>query len=286
MPSHRKSTTCSRLRDIIFAMGLAFGVLGSAVADTDYNLEVCSTNNDNSTFHSSCEPFAELIKDPRFFEANGGLPIKSAWLNGEWCGLNCVDKTRFTGELCFCTTKESDTECLSFWGHMSYIGQAYDTTFNYGLVESGCGDAAPTINNRQGGYLRLASNPGNCIQSSVDPASGGATHLWNKCATGDNQRRRVVSYDTLNHELQFASKLNLCLVAKNLDEGSPIIVQSCDTATSSHRQWLLQNGQIQLKANTSKCMVTKTTSTGAGIVLGTCSAGDTADWKLQWTERH
>jgi len=192
-------------------------------------------------------------------------------------------KENLRGHACVC--REATTNCVKFNGHMFYLGRAYDEEFHtLHVVQAGCGEDAPTINNRRAGYLRQKSDPGNCIQSTADPANGGATHFWGDCATGKNQQRRVISYHTQKQELQFASNPFLCLVAReDLANGSSITIGNCATATPAQREWRLKNDRIHLNAKRKECM---SKSPSGKIVLAPCTVGEEARWQHTWTQEY
>jgi len=226
------------------------------------------------------------------------VPIRSIFYDS-------FDSGSLRGKACVCPSEnEPYDDCIKVRGSMYYLGRAYDANDKFnalGFNDQGeCGTDAPTINGRRAGYLRLISHPGNCIQSTGDPANYGSTHLWEPCATGleKSQKRRVITYDTQNHQLQFASDRIWCLVAQPLPTPpngfpappiTPIVVRRCAEVPSAQRNWEIAeelNNLVRLKSDVSKCMVTTETSKGSAIVLGDCSVGARAQWQLTWTQHY
>jgi len=303
MTNPKMQNTLSRIRTVQLVLALAFGVLSlSVTADSNHDNMVNWCKEQTKLANRNCDSrclskdFAQKTETSYKTVDNNELidSIRSVHFMGSDCDIETLGlyKTHyhgnFKGKACVC--RENDEHCVRIWGPMSYLNRAYDETFTeVGLNYNGCGEDTPTINGRRAGYLRLESDPGNCIQSTADPAHSGGTHFWGNCATGDNQQRRVISYHTQSHQLQFASKTDLCLLAPSTlaaAEDSFIYISECDTATAAQREWALRGGQIQLRADNSKCIMTSEISVGSDIVLGACSAGAKTNWQLTWTQDH
>ncbi len=235
-----------------------------------------STEWHSSGSHESDAPNAVSYHFP-CSELNALKIIKAAW-GGD-------TRVNLAGKTCVCTGQNAN--CVKVWGHMAYLGGAYDLTFTtVGFNNNGCGTTGQ-VNGRLGGYIRLKSDMKQCIQTVGDVSEGQPTQLWGDCGTGDRQQRRVMSYMTSDayQTIRVAADDSYCLSLKNSGtaDGNPIVTTRCSSTDSDQKKWLYKNHKIRLKADTSKCMLKVNDK---DIQLGPCVNDDTGKWMIQWTLDH
>jgi len=313
-----KRIATARTRDLLLLLAISIGVFSTPLAADTWNVHEGNKFNGDGKGVSPDGKW-ELSTTIEWHGPGSDWPLGGVDVINSisWYCIDdpCKKNDRYDfyikDKACVCTEMDKNSTCIKLYGNMAYINKAYgfspyasDTAVQFDYIGlkrvGGCGGGAYVINGRHAGYLRLHYQDWNvgddwqiyCIQSVADPANNGSTHLWDKCGTGDNQQRRVITYDTQEHQLQFASDTSLCLVAQPLPTPpngfpappiTPIVVKDCATAPSEQRDWEFEGNMFHLLSDTSKCIMTTEASAGAAIVLGDCSVGPKASWQLTWT---